>query len=262
MMRILVAPLMCSLVCAPAFGINQEEVIKGARNAYYVLRAQGLKDFHCTVVPNSKTFAESLKIGPDNPNVKLVNDLRLSVSVDEYSRWTITPFLTSGREIDHSFDQIVGGLSFNQIVGVFRQIIDGFYKLWGNLVLTNPIVGMAPSTRVREEKEGYRVSATANGMNVEVLLNKDYAMTEMNITSGDSKNTVWPTFTKTDKGFLLTSMKSSLNDGQEQISFDIDYRDIEGLKLPSKVVVSQPISGGQPITIELTFSKYQIEKMP
>jgi hypothetical protein len=245
--------LLCSLLHATAFAADVKEVVTNARSSYYALQTQGLKTFQCNAEPNWQKFLEVVNKKPvpaDDPKLKLFKDLRFSVAINERGESTITPFMANGGNINPSLSEMIDG---------FKQMLSGFYQTWAALVLTNPFPEASAGLTLRQEGDNLRLLGKDGGSDVEILLNKDYAITEMRVTSPGSKIVMFPKFAKTEKGLLLTDVDSDINDGQQKVQLGITYRNVEGLKLPDhasfKVTLPEQV-----VAVEVSFSKYQVTK--
>lgn len=70
---------------------------------------------------------------------------------------------------------------------------------------------------------------------------------------------LWPKFTKTDKGWLMTGLDSDINNGTQKMSLQIQYQSVEGLQLPERIEI-QITATNLAALIELNFSAYQLTK--
>jgi len=245
--------LLCSLLHVPAFAADVKEVITNARGSYYALQAQGLKTFECNAEPNWQKFLEVVSKKPipaDDAKLKRFKDLRFSVAINERGESTITPYMASGGNIDPSLNEMIDG---------FKQMLSGFYQTWTALVLTNPFPEAYGDMTLKQEGDNIRLLGKDGGSDVEILLNKDYAIIEMRVMSTGSKIIMFPKFAKTEKGLLLTGVDSDINDGQQKVQLGITYQNVQGLNLPDhasfKVTLPEQV-----VAVEVTFSKYRVVK--
>jgi hypothetical protein len=251
--RTAITLLMCALLHVSAFAADAKEAIKNARGAYYSLKSQGLKTFQCEVTPDWRKFLENTDKKPlsaTDPRLQKFGGLRFSVAIDEQGQSTITPFMADGSTIDPSLSQMIDGL---------KQMLSGFYQTWTALVLTNPFPESDSGTTLKQEGANFRLLSKDGDSDVEILLNKDYAITEMRVTSTGSKIIMLPKFERTAKGLLLTDIDSDINDGQQKVLLGITYQNLQGLNLPGHVSFKVTLPD-QVIMVEATFSKYQVTK--
>ncbi|HEY1525738.1 MAG TPA: hypothetical protein VGH51_05825 [Candidatus Angelobacter sp.] len=251
--RTMIALLMCALLHVSAFATDAKETIKNARSSYYALKSQGLKTFQCEVTPDWRKFLENTDKKPlsaTDPRLQKFGGLRFSVAIDQQGQSTITPFMANGDAIDPSLSQMIDGL---------KQMLSGFYQTWTALVFTNPFPESDSGTTLKQEGDNFRLLSKDGSSDVEILLNKDYAIIEMRVTSTGSKIIMLPKFERTAKGLLLTDIDSDINDGQQKVLLGITYQNVQGLNLPGHASFKITLPD-QVVMIEATFSKYQITK--
>jgi len=245
--------LLCSLLHLPAFAADVKQVITNARGSYYALQSQGLKTFQCNAEPDWQKFLAVVNHKPvpaDDPKLKQLKDLRFAVAINERGESTITPFMANGGSIDPSLNEMIDG---------FKQMLSGFYQTWTAMVLTNPFPEAYGDLTLRQEGDNVRLLGKDGSSDVEILLNKDYAITEMRVMSPGSKVIMFPKFSKTEKGFLLTDVDSDINDGQQKVQLGITYQNIQGLNLPDHASFKVTLPD-QVVAVEVAFSKYQVTK--
>jgi hypothetical protein len=233
---------------------DKTQLLLKARQIYYVLQNQGLKSFQCTIQPDWAKFAKYMaqnSTSVDDAKIALVTPVAFTGVVDEQANGTATPILPAGGIIDPSVDQMVGGA---------KNIIEGFFKSWGSVVVTGIF---APSDDANltfsEQPDGYHFSQKTGDANVDIVLTRDSLLTSLKVTTTSSVIVMKPKFAKTDKGLLLSSLDSDINNGTQRVNFDVQYQTVEGFQLPEKVSyqVSFPTES---VSIEMRFSKYQITK--
>jgi hypothetical protein len=251
--RATIVLLVCSLLYVSAFGVDVKQVITNARGSYYALQTEGLKTFQCNVEPDWQKFLTIVNQKPvaaDDPKLKLFKDLRFSVTIDEHGESTITPFMANGGNVDPSLSQMIEAL---------KQMLSGFYQTWTAMVLTNPFPEAYGEMTLKQEGDNFRLLGKDGGSDVEILLNKEYAIIEMKVTSPGSKVIMFPKFTKTEKGLLLADIDSDINDGQQKVHLGITYQNVQGLSLPDHASF-KVILPDQVVAVEVAFSKYQVTK--
>ncbi|HXA83947.1 MAG TPA: hypothetical protein VNZ47_02655 [Candidatus Dormibacteraeota bacterium] len=251
--RVTIVLLVFSLLHFQAFAVDLKQVISNARGSYYSLQTQGLKTFQCDAEPNWQKFLEVVNQKPvpaNDPKLKQLKDLRFSVAINERGESTITPFMANGGKIDPTLNEMVDG---------FKQMLSGFYQTWTALVLTNPFPEAYAGLTLKQEGDNVRLLGKDGGSDVEILLSKNYAITEMRVASPGSKIIMFPKFAKTEKGLLLTDVDSDINDGQQKVQLGITYQNVEGLKLPDHASLKVTLPE-QVVAVDISFSKYQVTK--
>ena len=112
--------------------------------------------------------------------------------------------------------------------------------------------------QIKIENSGGENRLSFNMQSGEVMLRMtgDFLITEWKLSGPTGKRTVKPRFQKTVEGFLLTGYQSVFeptNAGiKTTLDFNIEYRDVDGMKLPHKVRFSG-MHGTEPVEAELIF---------
>jgi hypothetical protein len=233
---------------------DKAQLLLKARQIYYVLQNQGLKSFQCAIQPDWTKFAKYMtqnSVSVDDAKIALVSPVAFTGAVDEQGNGTATPILPAAGIIDPSVDQMVGGA---------KNIIEGFFKSWGSVVVTGIF---APSDDANlafsEQPDGYHFSQKTGDANVDLVMTKDSLLTSLKVSTTSSVIVMKPKYSTTDKGLLLASLNSDINNGTQKVNFEVQYQTVEGFQLPEKVSyqVSFPTES---VSIEMRFSKYQISR--
>jgi|HubBroStandDraft_3_1064219.scaffolds.fasta_scaffold30499_1 hypothetical protein len=233
---------------------NKAQLLSKARQIYYVLQNQGVKSFQCTIQPDWAKFAKFMTqngTAVDETKIALITPVAFTAVVDEQGNATATPFLASGGSVDPTVDQMVGGA---------KQVIEGFFKSWGSVVFTGIF---APSDdqnlTMAAQADGIHFSQKTGEANVDIVLNRDSLLTSMKVTTPSSIIVMNPKYSNTDKGLLMTSLNSDINNGTQKVNFEVQYQTVEGFQMPGKVSY-QVTFPTQAVSIEMSFSNYQIVK--
>ncbi len=233
---------------------DKAQLLSKARQIYYVLQNQGVKSFQCTIQPDWAKFAKFMtqnRTTVDQTKIALITPVAFTAVVDEQGNATATPFLASGASVDPTVNQMVGGA---------KQVIEGFFKSWGSVVFTGIF---APSDdqnlTMLAQPDGIHFSQKSGDANVDIVLNRDSLLTSMKVTTDSTIIVMNPKYSKMDKGLLMTSLNSDINNGTQKVNFDVQYQTVEGFQLPGKVVY-QVTFPTQAVSIEMAFSNYQIAK--
>ena len=225
--------------------VDKKEILATANKAYYSLKDHGFKGFQCSVNPNWKKLVED-NYNREFPPLNLLSQIEFSASVDKDGTAKVDPFNRDGSEIDRRLNNTVGGI---------QQMISGFYQTWTSLVIQPPFFGPDEDFKIKDEGNNYLI--TSGG--VQVLMSKNFLISEMSIPTPTAKVVIWPKYTKTDKGLLLTSIISDINEGQMKVSFQIHYQEIEGFELPANVLYNV-ITPNRTISADVSFVNYHLTK--
>ena len=233
---------------------DKAQLLLKARQIYYVLQNQGMKSFQCTVQPDWAKFAKFMTqngSSVDQAKIALITPVAFTAVVDEQGNATATPFLAGGGKIDPAVNQMVGGA---------KQVIEGYFKSWGSVVFTGIFTPSDDeSLTMVAQADGIHFSQKTGEANVDLVLNRDSLLTSMKVSTASAIIVMNPKYSKTDKGLLMTSLNSDINNGTQKVNFDVQYQTVEGFQLPGKVSY-QVTFPTQAVSIEMSFSNYQIVK--
>jgi len=240
----------------PAIALSDKAVIRLARDAYYSLVNRGLAKFQVTVAPDWKKYVAEVTAAqsgptPDAQKVAQMEEIQFLAAVNEEGEIRVKPFRSGGGDIDPSLAQVTDGM---------KQMIQGFYTTWLPLVFSNPFPDPDVSYTLKRESEKYHVLTKDGETSSDIVLDKNYLATEMAVDMPKMKVKIVPSYEKTDKGLLLTGIDSDINSGQIKVYVSIDYKEVQGFKLPSHVSYKVPFANkpGQTITVEAWFLHYQL----
>jgi hypothetical protein len=226
--------------------LNPAEVLRKAETSYYSAQRQGLQAFRCNVQVILKQ--------PEGDPSKLarLKQIQYSVVVDDQGKAIVTPFRADGGAIDHDLDEAVGGA---------QQTIEGFFQSWNNFVFLGIFTPSADKdlAGAAEQPDGFHFTERNGDTNLELVLAEDSLWTMMKMSSPLVIIQMWPKFTRSDNGWLMTSADSDINNGTQKVSFQILYQPIEGFQLPETVEI-QVAATNQAISIEMKLSSYQLTK--
>lgn len=234
--------------------LDKKTVLQKALQTYYILENQGLKSFQCVVQPDWKKFMDSQaeKPGTEDPRLPMLSPVQYSVAVDNQADPQITPIRPAGGTPDSSVDGMVAGA---------QRAILGFFQSWDSMVLSSLFSpSEEDSYTLSEQPDGYKLAEIAGEQHIELSLTKDFVLTTMHVTAPGVVISIYPKYTKIDKGLLLmTSFDDDINNGSQKVNVQIQYQTIEGFQLPSKVSYLVTFSG-QAVPMDLYFTKYQLGK--
>jgi len=243
------ALLICHLLAAPALAADRNEIVTKTRSLYYSLEAQGLKSFQCTIVPDWKGFfASNFPSMPEEQRMKLISRVQLAVTLNENHQATILPFMVGSGEMDKSLDQLAGGL---------QETFSGFYQSWVPMVVQNPVPAATDDFKLEASGDAYRLLMKDGENDSEMDLTKDLVLSLMKVDGKELHVVMWPKYARTDKGLLMTSLDSSIDNGAMKVFFDVRYEEVEGFKLPRHVVIKVQTSG-RLLLFEADFIQYKV----
>jgi len=224
-------------------------VLTKANHAYYSLKELGVNKFKCTVIPNWKKLLEENPGGlfNDSPPLNLLTQVAFSVSIDKEGAVKVEPVSNDGGTLDVRITRTVAGI---------QQTLIGFYQTWVSMMIQPPIPISNNNFSLTEAGSNYLYTDGSGGR---IVMSNDFLISEMTAQLPNSKIVIWPKFAKTDKGLLLTSLISDINNGEMKVSFNLHYQEIDGVQMPTNgsYIVS---ASNRKLGIEVAFTKYQITK--
>lgn len=240
---------------------NPRQVLTEARQAYYNLPAQGMAGFQCGVTPDWEVLLQEARKGnPDGVDraIKLLSQLRFVVTLGTDGKVKLTHNELAGqnKETNDGLAQIYGGM---------EQMTSGFYDTWSLFVINSPLP--QPDSKFEMQAGGplYLLAYTEGTTQVATTLSKDFAISEMKVTTPEFDSVIHPEFTKTPNGFLLsayTASYESKNPGETtHLRVLIDYQEIDGVQLLRKLRLSGSY-GGSEFAVDLAFSDCQVTRKP
>ncbi|HWZ42181.1 MAG TPA: hypothetical protein VNW97_01825 [Candidatus Saccharimonadales bacterium] len=248
----------CALVLlAPgAYAFQQTaklEVLKKARASYYSLKSERMSGFHCDMTPNwASLLEEQRKTQPAaiDAAVDRLKRLRFSVDVGADGAAKVTH-----NEITADNDQMAQGLS--QIYSGMEQMTTGFFQTWTVFVVTPPLPELTTEFEMQDLPQQYSLSYKDGATDVVTLMAQDFAVSAVKVTAKDFESVIKPRFSKTAKGYLMTSYDAAYEGagGKDKtvLRVAIEYQPVEGLQVPQKLDLKGSYNGS-PFQVEVAFS--------
>ena len=153
-----------------------------------------------------------------------------------------------------------------QIYGGMEQMTSGFFDTWTMFVLSPPFPALASEYRLETVGPQYRLSyREGSAADVVTVMDRDFAISDLRVTTPEFFSTIQPSFTKTPKGFLLSGYdahyQSKKAEETTNLKVRIDYQEVERVQMLRKLDLSGTY-GGTPFAVLLTFSDCQVTKKP
>jgi hypothetical protein len=228
------------------------EILKKARQSYYSLKSEGMAQFQCNISPNwAALLAETRKTNPAAFDKTMGMLKQLSFSVTVAANGSIKVLHS---EIPADNEQTAKGLS--QIYSGMEQMISGFFQTWSIFVLTPALPEPDSDFKLEDGGREYRLSYKDGPTEVLTTMGKDFAISMVKVTAKDFDSTLWPRFTKTANGFLLTGYQAEYKGkgGADKTELQVifDYQVADGLQVPHKLNL-KGVYNQSPFQVEVTF---------
>jgi hypothetical protein len=245
----------CPFIAQAQNQIDKAAIIRQASRSYYGVRASGLVEFQARVTP---TWEVAIKdIGSNPEGLKLLNSLKFSLSfvVDKAVE------VNQEMSVPAPNEQVAAG--FKQIRAGMQQLLSGFFDTWDLFMLNSPFPQADGSYELTDSISGYLVNYKDGKADISVEMNKDLTVTLVKVISPEFEGSIWPKFTRTDKGLVLTGYSANYlpakGPGKVDLDIQIEYQDVQGLRLPQRLRMHSVLDGVTTET-ELVFSDYQVRK--
>jgi hypothetical protein len=243
--------------CAQTPG--KSDFIHTAQGAYYSLPNKGVIELQCSVAPDWEAILRQemkTEVSPDNAGLKLLNGVRFWVSVNGMGQAKLT------HQVD-AYPQSTSGMDdLQKAIGGVEETVDGFWRTASVFLFTSALPKPDTAYQFSERDGNYLLSYRDGGYDIVTTLAKDYAVSEIKVTSATLSSSLKPKFTKTNSGFLLASYEADYRQGAAEpahISVQITYQDVNSLQLPSDLAV-QTTSAGARHDMRLHFEDYQVKR--
>jgi len=238
---------------------NKKALLGKAHQSYYNLHHEGLSGMECSLTPNWESMLKDVR--KQDPNaadnaIKTLNQLHFvtSLAADDSVKLT-------HNELTGQSDQMMSALK--QIYGGMEQMATGFFDTWKVFMLQPPFPEVNSKYQLESAGSKYKLIYKEGTTNVVTNMGRDFAITDMQITTPQFNSVIKPSFSKTPKGLRLTAYEATYQSGKaEETTFlkvFVDYQDVDGLSVPQKLNLSGTY-GTQPFNIELTFSGCQVTR--
>lgn len=234
-------------------------VVRQARAAYYNLRNQGFVQFHARIAPNWDPILEPMRStappGAIENATKLLAGLHFTMSLDNANKVKVThsaDVKAPNSEAAKGFDQIFDGM---------EQAVKGFFDTWTPFMLTSMFPQVDGHYQVEDLGDKYRVTYKEDDTDIVLTMGRDFALSEARITTAQFDSAIWPEFTSTPKGYVLSGYKAHYQSATEttKLAIKIENQQVNELQLPGRLSI-KAMYNGNPYVIELAFADYQVEK--
>lgn len=247
-----------SLASAQAVA-NKQAVLSQARQSYYNLRSEGLSTFQCSVTPDWGSLLKAQRQqDPEGTDaaIKTLSQLHFSVTLGSDNGVKLTH-----NELTDQTDQMMAALK--QIYGGMEQMASGFFDTWKLFMLNPPFPELSSEYQLASAGPEYKLSYREDLADVVTTMGRDFAISNLKVTTPEFDSSIQPTFSRTPKGFVLNSYEASYKsqkaDETTQLKVLIDYQEVSGLQILQKLNLSGTY-GGIPFAVVLTFSDCQVTK--
>ena len=269
MLRKLAALKLCLslLLCGCAFSTlssgqvvaNKQQMLSQARGAYYNLRHEGLKSFECSVTPNWDLLLQNER--KEDPKaadaaIQVLNQLEFTLNLGSDDSVKLTHNELTGQN-----EQMMAALK--QIYGGMEQMASGFFDTWKLFMLRPPFPEVSGDYQLQARSPQYVLTYREDTTDVVTTMGRDFAISNMKITTPEFDSTIQPSFTRSPKGFLLSGYEADYASQKPEetthLKVLMDYQPVDGFQMLHKLNLSGTY-GGAAFAVELTFSGCKVTK--
>jgi hypothetical protein len=259
----------CLLVCCSLFSgvlsaqavdaANRQALLAQARHAYYNLRTEGLDSFECTVTPDWELLLRAER--QQNPAgadaaIKTLRQLQFitRLASDSSVKLTHNDLTGQSNEMMTALRQIYSGM---------EQMASGFFDTWKLFMLSPPFPAAASEYQLERVGSRYRLSYKEDNANVVTNMEKDFAITDMRVSTPEFDSTIRPDFARTARGFVLNGYEADYQSQKPEetthLKVHMDYQEVAGLQMLQKLNLTGSY-GGSSFAIELAFGGCKVTK--
>ena len=258
--------LLSVLCCCPLSSLssaqvvaNKQQIINQARHGYYDLIREGFSEFQCSVTPNWEALlADERKTDAAGADaaVKTLSQIHFSAKFSQDGKVQLTHNTVSP-------DNTQNADAFKQIFTGMEQMTSGFFDTWKLFVLGPPFPAVESEYRLEAHGPQYLLTYKEGSADVVTTMGRDFAITDMKVTTPEFDSIIQPKFTKTPKGLLFSAYdatyQSKDNGSATELKVLINYQEVDGLQIIQKLNLSGSY-GGTPFAAELAFSDCKVTK--
>ena len=242
-----------------AHGTDKKEIVRQARQSYYNLANAGMEEFQCQVLPDWDTTFKTLKTDPVGRDqvLPILRKTHFELLVGPDGASTVS----HQSELAPPDEQVAERV--RKATGGTEQILTGFLQTWsGFMVKSTPLPDADSDYQFEDLGAKYRVTSKEASIDAVILMGHDFQIEEMKVATPEFSGTVRPRFVRIKHQFVLASYEATYTAGSgnpQGLSVEIEYGDVQGLSLPSKVTATVKLPTGA-VAFPLTFANCQVKK--
>ncbi len=255
----LVVVVLLLATAAVAQSSDDRQTLTQASQAYYSLRTQGMSTFQCELTPDwNALLQEQRQQNPAGADaaVKILSQLRFVVSFAADDKVTITHNELTGQsqEMNTALAQIYGGM---------EQLTSGFFDTWKLFMVNNPFPEAQSQYQLDTVGALYSLHYKENLADAYTTMSKDFAITQLSVTTAEFRSHIFPKFTKSVNGLVLTSYDADYDSAKPEestrLSVNLGYQWVNGLEILQKLELKGSY-GATPFAVLLSFQSCQVTK--
>src|SRR5262249_35159063 len=152
---------------------------------------------------------------------------------------------------------------FADIYKGMEQMMSGFFDTWSPFAFNSIFPDPGSAYELSDAGPQYRLMYKDGGADVETTMGRDFAISEVKVTSATFRSSLRPQLSKGAEGFVLTGYtadyEGQTKDEGTHLEVSINYQQVSGVKLPQTLNLKGSY-GSNPFQMELGFSGCQANK--
>ena len=246
-------------LAALAYGADKKEIVRKARQSYYNLANAGLNEFRCQVLPDWDTTFNGLKADPVGRDqvLPILRKTHFELVVGPKGASTVShqsELAPPNEDVAERVRKAIGGT---------EQILTGFLQTWSQFMINStPLPDTDGDYQLEDIGDKYRLTAKEGSVDAIILMTRNFEIEELKVTTPEFSGTVRPRLVRIKNQFILASYEGvySIKSGNPQeLSVKIEYGEVEGLSLPSKVIATMQLPTAT-VEFPFTFANCQVKK--
>jgi hypothetical protein len=231
---------------------NPKQVITKARASYYSLADQGMAGFQCSATPDWEKMLQDQRkqdSAAADSAMKTLSQIRFVIKVDNGKlKLTHNDIPGQSKQMNDALAQIYSGMD---------QMTSGFFDTWSLFMLSAPLPEVDSKYQLQSGGQVYLLNYLDGKAEVATIMGRDFAISELKVTTNEYDSAIHPAFNATPKGFVFSSYTASYKskDPKEatQLVVFIDYQEIDRLQILKKLALTGSY-GGVPFAVDIAFS--------
>ncbi len=242
-----------------ANGADKKQIVRQAHQSYYNLANAGLSEFRCQVLPDWDATFKTLKADPFGRDqvLPILRKTHFELLVGPDGASTVShqsELVPPNEDVAERVRKATGGT---------EKVLTGFLQTWsGFMVKPTPLPDTESDYQFEDLGDKYRIKMKEASTDAVILMGRDFQIEEMTVVTPEFSGTVRPKFVRIKNQFILASYEGTYRAGSgnpQELSVQIEYGDVGGFSLPSKVTATVRLPSGA-VAVPLTFANCQVKK--
>jgi hypothetical protein len=251
--------LLAPLVPA-ANAAEQRDTLERINQSYYNLKAEGLEEFRCRVVPDWDSVYRSVKADADGLQLRDVLDrVHFEVAVGPDGAASISRTFDTPPPSQQLAERI------RIVTSGFEQVVVGFFQTWTQFVFS-PVFPEKASVQLEKLDSGYRINQTQDTTRAVLLFTPDLMLKDVELNTPGNQARFHTRFDSRGNLYILTAFEATFDVGSDtpqatqiKSAAQVKYQEVQGFALPETVDVTV-ITSAITLQFPIRFSDCSVKK--